>query len=799
MGGAAGTRLPKTNREETRMHTFFINTTQKRMDPYDVLFDVHRESRKLVVLQSGFGKPDGQQNGFASCVRTMGSLIDRYDNIDNSFIVIVYIDLSDIPEYVSIGRDMYRQQDRENLCEAMKEICVHLVRTTLLDPLRLLGRKPEEVLLLFGRDIGHTKEQNVRRDYVESQIGKNALMLLGIPGEAQLAEILKRISVTEDMPEEKKKSAYRAFREEALHAGPEAPMGFALNAYAEEIDLWCEELVLSQDVAGSNENLCRQIRGIYAREKGSVHITECPFDCIAEKTNKAVLTLNRLNLACYLLRCADEGSVFVDDDVSVQGDDLTEQEDVRERILRSFKTYEAKELAELLESRRVKYDHALAALERYAGNFRGSTVTPILYQPDVARFRLNEHGENAVILAEEDLPMEEEAEASAEEADTENKAIPIQKRIRRGFRSRVPKAVNLLAGDGYKCFDGTCRDAGEALGREKASPDAYAEAGRKVMMFHLRYLQMVKRHFSAILARYAGRSAENVWELLPQRRVCTVKPGEATGKNTLYRYATDSRREEKRPFETVDMVSAQSYETEVGNYVRFCAGRSLRLTDIEEQCDRFVTKIRETEAALKKTGMIAIGLSLLMLLFCLPYPTIQWRMIIEDAGTFAMAAAFFAAPFLVLYIVFVFILAGYRRKYRKAWEQFCRESGKANEENASAVEGFDVFLNSVIPSLRWIYEYRLDVEFYGECCKLAKARIAHHRQKLSERTAAIRDIIENLECGQVTLCRNDAEESDPLKGMDLDRPYCAGDKNPQFYTVIDSAFSTAKAKGGDLV
>ena len=76
------------------MHTFFINTSKKNLEGYDVLFDIHYENRALVSLTCPMSDWYDPEKGYEACVAQMSDLIDGYVELNNAFNLILYIDLA---------------------------------------------------------------------------------------------------------------------------------------------------------------------------------------------------------------------------------------------------------------------------------------------------------------------------------------------------------------------------------------------------------------------------------------------------------------------------------------------------------------------------------------------------------------------------------------------------------------------------------------------------------------------------------------------------------------------------------
>ena len=84
------------------MHTFFINTSKKKLNEYEVLLDIHYENKTLVSMDCPLGEWFNEETGYLACVRQMGEMIEGYKELNNAFNLIVYIDLPENKAYSAI-------------------------------------------------------------------------------------------------------------------------------------------------------------------------------------------------------------------------------------------------------------------------------------------------------------------------------------------------------------------------------------------------------------------------------------------------------------------------------------------------------------------------------------------------------------------------------------------------------------------------------------------------------------------------------------------------------------------------
>ena len=107
------------------------------------------------------------------------------------------------------------------------------------------------------------------------------------------------------------------------------------------------------------------------------------------------------------------------------------------------------------------------------------------------------------------------------------------------------------------------------------------------------------------------------------------------------------------------------------------------------------------------------------------------------------------------------------------------KSKEAAEDNKAAVRAYESLLTMHIPSLRWIYEYVLDVEFFRDCNRIAKSKLYHHAERLQLAAEILGNIIEDLEY------EPDSRYGElPKLDIDYTQAFCEG-RNREIYSIID--------------
>jgi hypothetical protein len=122
-----------------------------------------------------------------------------------------------------------------------------------------------------------------------------------------------------------------------------------------------------------------------------------------------------------------------------------------------------------------------------------------------------------------------------------------------------------------------------------------------------------------------------------------------------------------------------------------------------------------------------------------------------------------------------------------------KKSDEACEENRKIIASYDLMMTRYIPALRWIYEYVLDVDFHCDCCETARAKLAHHRDKLYELIESLGNFLEDLDYSGTQYMPMDTDHL-----LDYNNAFCEGDLNRNFYSIIDKELLDMLQRRGGL-
>jgi len=745
------------------MHTFFINTSGKELENYSDIFEIQHETRRLVSLDCPLDEWEDSEKGYKACVRKMGELIDSYKNINNDFNVIIYADLLSYEAYTSIPMNKHRE--RYACLKALHSVLKHYIKETFVDELNECGRVPGEVLLIFEenqppKDGDETTEdgKNLIREYTG--------LVLGLPSCQEIDKISTdcadiKASSSEVICGRMAKLNYSCIGEKVLYT------------YFDEIDTFISELKFYDNSEQPVRNLLDRVMDRSREDNESVCSVVFVTNRRAGVANKQEKTRRNLRLCFYVLSCVEDGTVFEKVSQSKETDEVKQFPEIDWENV-------AVELSEKGDIFQKKYKET----QRLSESFSEMKLAPPLYAFDNRRFALDEYGRRGKTF--DVVDAEEKTDAEQDEKDIEEGIV--RSKDKKAVEVNEMQGSSLFSREEYPAFDYRGDSFDESPLRSAATAEQYIAEAKNLRQHHLDYLQRLKVHVSDRLSNYAGRSAENDPALLRKRKVSVAEEDfEDIGRD--YRYSKPGRPEENRKLKTVESVSETAYTSTLLEYMEFCAGRSVAVTDIEEQCNWFITKIHRIEESLRKIQLVAVGLFVALFVLYIPFLVLQWESITENLMTFTIALLSIAIPIVLLCIVFTITAAMQRKKYRKVWREFKEKSDLILEENAVAAEKYDKLLTLYIPALRWVYEYKLDVDFYVDCCKLARAKIGHHIQKLHDRVVTIGNIVEDLET-DLSECKYDIKKTgiNVNDEIDYNVSFCSSKKNRKFYSIIDTNF-----------
>lgn len=774
------------------MHTFFINTSGRGFDDYRDILEIPYETRQLVYLDcplSEWKKKAGDRERYAACAHDMGEMIDNYKAINNDYNLIIYVDLMNFGQYAAIDA-MLKTTDRAICLSAMHRLLSHYIGRTLVRELRENGRPPLNTILIL-------EENDLPADEVkgsdESELRAEMLEFLGLPSGEEMDDAFFAGLAAGD-GEDGLKAFIGALGE--LAAKRELVPGL-LGTFETELRLLAGEVAGPASAAKAVENFAAAVGECGG--DGDVDVVSFVTDRRAGKSNKQANTKRDLRLCFYLLECMQEQEL-------PSAQESREERDVFQRrgeesapqrrgIPRSFANIDWTVVEAALAKKRGVFISTLRRINDEQRSFGENTgdaepqLVPKMYELEYKRFAMDEFGKPSESFVVVNV-SEDDADAEQTGADGSERGEPdgtIRSETKKAVVLQTDKVSDLITA--FDDFDYTAYNYAPEFGK-KTSPEEFKSAALNFRAHHLKYLDRLRLHTGRTLSHYAGRSIDNKPAML-EKRVVSVTDEEFAGREREFNYALNKETETREP-EILRDLADEAYRTAQTEYLKFSANRSVALTDIEKQCDWFITRVEQITESLRRIKLVALGLLAAIIVLYLPFAVVQWGAITENVLTIITALASVAIPIALLYVVFAAVSAWQRRKYYEAWDEFKAKSDEVLEENADAARKYDRLLKAYIPMLRYIYEYKLDVEFYLDCCAMASAKLAHHREKLDARIDFLKKVIEDLE---LRTWRDHDDESyyetaagrytgSVTESPEYNFAFCSG-KNCEFYAVFE--------------
>ena len=422
------------------------------------------------------------------------------------------------------------------------------------------------------------------------------------------------------------------------------------------------------------------------------------------------------------------------------------KENSKEKEPIPFVSVDAAQMAALLGEREQAYAAKAEEVKQLKQKYSKLGLTPTLYAFDHAKFGLDKYGDVQTPLYEKSFLLNVKGKDAREEVNGPSWEI-----------------------------------------EKNAKPQDYLKRAAEIREYDKNFLKGLNRYVRSTLSRYAGKSSENDEPLL------------ASGE---YEYAKESgagREEETGALEFTENVCGKAYDAVRTEYMQFSAARPLSVTDLEAPYERFKKNVTRIKQSLRRIGYAAIILLVMTLVLYVPFFIIQFEAIFANVLTMSVALCSLLVPVLLLYLIFGAVALAEKKRFAKEWKKYRAVWEKAMAGNRRAISQYRQWLFTMVPALRWVYDYRSDVRYYAECCAVADAKIEHHRCKLEERIAALRNIRSDLE----ELAAHEYE--DPAKGakaaggsdggeIEYGRPFCVGEKNRAFYAVVGQEFLESCAK-----
>lgn len=730
------------------MHTVFINTTE---NPIGGRFDALKSAKdlkKLMYVRCPLPSWLDEEGGYRSITEQIATFIDTFNNVNNDYNLVIYVDMLQVFDLLKI--DYFAEDVVEQLF--LREFCKgaisRLISTTILPKLNDEGRPPIEMPVLL---MEMPEFEELTGSYDAERWKENALSkILGIAPFDQLKMKLAsegkdtRITVA-DLRDEEKKDARLD-----LSAAYEQKLQVFVNSV-------CIDGISFQR---ARDDLCDSIEKTFEGDTSrNLAISEYHTNKKTIKLSLEASTKHNFLMQCYVADCIRDGTALVEGKEPKRVQKLTEKE------------WDA--ILEELFRKKRGYEFVRQRIADLSTNYTELGLAPHMYQLLIQKFGLNENGnvksEYVIREVEEDQENKPEKEVGSKRREAMRKREELSKE--NGVIS------NWFDENQYKPYD----TAGEEFtsGSLASSAAEYCEKATELANHHLNLFDKLSSHIVRSMANYAGYSKSNVPPILRKRKVNHGEDVSDSAKNDYVYAGGLDKKVDTAPTESLIRISKRSYVSIMLEYLKFDAGRGLAVHDIKKQCDWFIERVKQIEESLKKLKWILIVLSVTLAVVYLPFLLIQWDLITKNVDTLLVACGSLAIPYVLLFCCYVIARELQKRKMEKAWRDLLKQSDEACKDNQEMIKAYDALMTKYIPSLRWLYEYVLDVDFHCDCCDVARAKLAHHRDKLFELIENLGNFLEDLDYEGF-----DYRPTGVDRKVQYHKAFCEGD-NKEFYAILD--------------
>ncbi len=573
--------------------------------------------------------------------------------------------------------------------------------------------------------------------------------------------------------------------------------------------------------AGDNRNKKSESRNDAINIEGTnIYATEFSTNRVATETNHSESTRRDLCLAFYILDAVEDCDNLVKENKESHGFIVKDFSDIEsidwEAVIKHF------------NKKATIYRAAINNTENIKESYTKIKMAPELRLFDHKKFNMDEYGfidGHFVITNKKEDEKDGESQVEGDADNNTKEDGVLESEIRKTTEWVSHKGHNLLSNVGFNEFEigndawdtkeekepdyGLKADTAkksESMSEKlekifakimserkpRMSYDECVEESLQILKHNRFYMNKVRGHVSEVLSNYAGRSENNVSEVLTKRKVSVLDDGVIVDESRDYRYALGEGKDDA-PLRNIKDTAKQAYTTALIEYVKFCAARSVALTSIKEQHDWFITKITQIKAAINKLKYMLFSVILAIAVLYIPYVYLQWEEITSSLLSLIICGVSVFAPVALAWIIMFFLKLLEQRRYAETLNAFKDKTEEALKDNDCSARHYDRLLDFVIPSLRWVYEYKLDVEFHEECCEMAAAKIAHHSQKLRQLRNSIRNIVNDLESYDFNDVEFETQKEETKISYQF--PYCHKE-NEKIYTLVDKKTVDSFIKGG---
>ena len=740
-------------------HTFFINASSGTFERYRNLLEMEVEKRTLLTPDMiDDGKPsypigawldfDGEKRNYEHCADKIVEIINSDKNVGDHFNLLIYINLNEFEEYLCIAEQ--NVNEKVHCREALRRILRSFVYHTMYDTLEKHCCAPMETLLIL--DTGY---EPFDIEVESERIHEMQCRLLGM--DEAFFENYGKMGASEKnfeemfLREKQKRSFWQGVREFYIDS-----LKRLFCSYAPELS---DPLLVGELLKPERSDCAKKVKTVLFEEN---------------RWAGGRTAGTKIALYVYLLKCINAGTILRSPDHNKGDGGVIAIPKVNTGALKTV----LKQKRSLYE-REYKRFYLDGSCEEMKADFQ-SKIENISY----SRYGLNQYGTRA---CQPPKPILEISKVSSE--------------MKKYMEEHIQQDEET---DEYEKPSKKKKIKGPKVGSDA---ELIAKAD-DIKSNHENFPNFLKTNVNVLLSDYAQGSPLNEARL-PKRKPNEkhyLLTEEKKPSETEETERKSAMQEEDPEIEDVRTFSREAYRTAKEEYLKENRVPCISETIINDQYEWVKKRAREIAESIRNIRRAAALVCALLCCAYLPFFIIQWNRISENLFTLGGALITAAIPFVILIGVMGYLIGKQQEEYTKAYLIFLGNVEKSVRTNKTAWNGYISLLEKEIPSLRYLYEYKSDVDCAFQYYRVELGKCQHHRNMLARRKETIANILEDLnDVPEATgefydyAAGSDKEDKNALR-VDYKQAYSCG-RNAEIYSILtqkDIEAITEETKGGSV-
>ncbi|MBR7161440.1 MAG: hypothetical protein IKD07_03405 [Clostridia bacterium] len=290
-----------------------------------------------------------------------------------------------------------------------------------------------------------------------------------------------------------------------------------------------------------------------------------------------------------------------------------------------------------------------------------------------------------------------------------------------------------------------------------------------VKQTHDRFPEILSTSVNGFLSNYAHSSQSSFVKL--QKRNAKNRDRYLLNEADA-EFKSEAERAEARLF------ARNAYQTAKEEYLRESRVRTVAVSNIEEPFQYLEQEADRIENSVQRLSRSAGIAGLILACAYIPF-LIQWRSIFENLFSLGVAALSVAVPFIILFSVFGRLVQKEKMRYTELYRNYLQAVKQAVDDNQGSWQGYVRVFSDKIPALRYLYEYKTDVEAAYAEYDADKNKCRHHREHLERCMNAVETILIHL--GANPTLKKDRTSRE----VEYEKVFSQGAGNEKIYTILN--------------